>query len=372
MTREATVRRETKETKIEVVLRLEGGGRVDVATGIGMLNHMIEQLGRHGGFDLKVHAEGDLHVDAHHTVEDIGLALGKALNEALGDRAGIARMADRTVPLDEALVHAAARPERPPLHRDRAALQRRHGGELPTPLVPHFFESFAQEGRFALHLRQLAGENDHHIMESAFKATARALRDAVVVIDAGGACRVRRGRCRPRRAARAGGPAIGDAEFFFFGSRAAGEDRREEIFFRRPDARGTTTRNFFSSTRSDARRDRSRLAGSCTHMQEYGPIGRRRSPISYPRYASLVSRDTVVRDERGRADGRPGGRPARRTDGPRRLRRRGARSDSPRPLRGASGGPGLARICTHLQENGPIVKFRSPGRGPPDEMSSPV
>ncbi len=186
MTREATVRRETKETSIEVVLRLEGGGRVDVATGIGMLNHMIEQLGRHGGFDLKVHAVGDLHVDAHHTVEDIGLALGKALNEALGDRAGIARMADRTVPLDEALVHAALDLSGRPYTDIGLRFSAGMAGELPTPLVAHFFESFAQEGRFALHLRQLAGENDHHIMESAFKATARALRDAVVVIEAGG------------------------------------------------------------------------------------------------------------------------------------------------------------------------------------------
>ncbi|MCY3918616.1 MAG: imidazoleglycerol-phosphate dehydratase HisB [Chloroflexi bacterium] len=186
MTREATVRRETKETSIEVVLRLEGGGRVDVTTGIGMLNHMIEQLGRHGGFDLKVHADGDLHVDAHHTVEDIGLALGKALNEALGDRAGIARMADRTVPLDEALVHAALDLSGRPYTDIGLRFSAGMAGELPTPLVAHFFESFAQEGRFALHLRQLAGENDHHIMESAFKATARALRDAVAVIEAEG------------------------------------------------------------------------------------------------------------------------------------------------------------------------------------------
>ena len=186
MTRDATVERQTKETNIDVALRLEGQGRVDVQTGIGMLNHMLEQLGRHGGFDLKVHASGDLHVDAHHTVEDIGLALGKALNDALGDRAGIARMADRTVPLDEALVHAALDLSGRPYTAIGLTFGAGMAGELPTALVPHFFESFAQEGRFALHLRQLAGDNDHHIMEAAFKATARALRDAVVVVDPDG------------------------------------------------------------------------------------------------------------------------------------------------------------------------------------------
>ncbi|PZC46282.1 MAG: imidazoleglycerol-phosphate dehydratase [Chloroflexi bacterium] len=186
MVREATVERQTKETKIDVALRLEGRSRVDVSTGIGMLDHMIEQLGRHGGLDLKVHAQGDLHVDAHHTVEDIGLALGKALNDALGDRAGIARMADRTVPLDESLVHAALDLSGRPYTAIDLRFSAGMAGELPTPLVPHFFESFAQEGRFALHLRQLAGDNDHHIMEAAFKATARALRDAVLIVDPAG------------------------------------------------------------------------------------------------------------------------------------------------------------------------------------------
>jgi imidazoleglycerol-phosphate dehydratase len=186
MVREASVQRQTKETAIDVALRLEGHGQVDVQTGIGMLDHMLEQLGRHGGFDLKVHASGDLHVDAHHTVEDIGLALGKALNDALGDRAGIARMADRTVPLDEALIHAALDLSGRPYTAIGLTFSAGMAGELPTALVPHFFESFAQEGRFALHLRQLAGDNDHHIMEAAFKATARALRDAVVVVDPDG------------------------------------------------------------------------------------------------------------------------------------------------------------------------------------------
>ncbi len=181
--REASVQRVTKETKIEVTLRLEGSGRSEIATGIGMLDHMLDQLARHGGFDLTVKAAGDLQVDAHHTVEDIGLALGKALNDALGDRAGISRMADRTVPLDEALVHVVI--DLSGRGHAEVGLDFRSPmvGELPTQLVPHLLESFAKEGRFALHVRQLAGENDHHIMESAFKALARALRDAVAIVD---------------------------------------------------------------------------------------------------------------------------------------------------------------------------------------------
>ncbi len=187
MTRDATVQRQTKETAIDVALRLEGSGRVEVDTGIGMLDHMLEQLGKHGGLDLKVKASGDLHVDAHHTVEDVGLALGKALNNALGDRAGIARMADRTVPLDEALVHVALDLSGRPYAAVDLRFTTAQAGELPTALVAHFLESLAQEGRFALHVRQLAGgANDHHSMEAAFKALARALRDAVRVIEGEG------------------------------------------------------------------------------------------------------------------------------------------------------------------------------------------
>ena len=181
--RESTVQRRTKETEIDVALRLEGSGHGDVETGIGMLDHMLQQLARHSGFDLRLRASGDLHVDPHHTVEDIGLALGRALADALGDRAGIARMADCTVPLDEALVQVALDLS----GRAHAAIDLRFPtesvGQLPTALVAHFFHSLAQEGRLTLHMRQLAGENDHHIVEAAFKALARALRDAVRIIE---------------------------------------------------------------------------------------------------------------------------------------------------------------------------------------------
>ncbi len=181
--RESTVHRQTKETEIDVALRLEGTGQSDVDTGIGMLDHMLDQLARHGGFDLSVKAVGDLAVDAHHTVEDIGLAVGKAFDDALGDRAGVARMADRTVPLDETLVQVVLDLS----GRAHAAIALEFAtpavGQLPTQMVAHFLESLAQEARLTLHVRQLAGENDHHIMEAAFKALARALRDAVRIVE---------------------------------------------------------------------------------------------------------------------------------------------------------------------------------------------
>ncbi|MEE9278515.1 MAG: imidazoleglycerol-phosphate dehydratase HisB [Dehalococcoidia bacterium] len=181
--RESTVSRATKETEIDVALRLEGSGQSQVQTGIGMLDHMLEQLAKHGGFDLRVRASGDLHVDEHHTVEDIGLALGQAFDEALGDRAGVARMADRTVPLDDALVQVALDLSGRPYAAIGLEFRRDTIGELPASLAKHFLHSFAQEARLALHVRQLAGENDHHILEAAFKALARALRDAVRIVE---------------------------------------------------------------------------------------------------------------------------------------------------------------------------------------------
>ena len=179
--RESTIHRTTRETDVEVRLRLEGSGEYDVATGIGMLDHLVEQIARHGGFDLTLRATGDLERDAHHTVEDVGLALGRAFDEALGDRAGITRMADALVPLDEALVQVAVDLS----GRPYAAIDLRFIGEaigqLPCAMVSHFLASLAQEGRLALHVRSLAGENDHHIAEAACKALARALRAAVAV-----------------------------------------------------------------------------------------------------------------------------------------------------------------------------------------------
>ena len=181
--RESTIQRRTKETEIDVALRVEGTGQVEVDTGIGMLDHMVEQLARHGGFDLTLKASGDLSVDSHHTVEDIGLSLGQAFNEALGDRGGVARMADRTVPLDEALVQVVLDLSGRPYSEIGLTFRAAMVGELPTQMVTHLLQSFAQEARITLHVRQLAGENDHHIMEAAFKALARAMRDAVTLIE---------------------------------------------------------------------------------------------------------------------------------------------------------------------------------------------
>ena len=179
--RESTIHRTTRETEIDVALNLDGSGRYEVETGVGMLDHLLEQLARHGAFDLTLRATGDLDRDAHHTVEDVGLTLGKALDEALGDRAGIARMASALVPLDEALVQVAVDLS----GRAHAAIDLRFPGDtmgqLPTQLVSHLLESIAQAGRLTLHVRSLAGENDHHIAEAALKALARALRDAVAL-----------------------------------------------------------------------------------------------------------------------------------------------------------------------------------------------
>ena len=183
--RRAEVERATKETKVSVRLDLDGEGRAEIATGVGMLDHMLNQLARHGGLDLSVAAEGDLHVDAHHTVEDTAITLGRALNQALGDRAGIARFADRSVPLDEALIHVALDLSGRPYSAIALDFPSPMIGQLPSHMAIHFLETLAYEGRLALHVRQLAGRNDHHILEAAFKALARALRDAVRVIEDG-------------------------------------------------------------------------------------------------------------------------------------------------------------------------------------------
>ncbi len=185
--RTASVERRTKETAIQITLDLDGAGAAEIATGVGMLDHMLHQLARHGGLDLSVQAEGDLHVDAHHTSEDVAIALGKALNEALGDRAGIARFADRTVPLDEALIQVALDLSGRPYAVIDLDFPAPMIGELPSSMAKHILETIAQEGRLALHVRQLAGENEHHILEATFKALARALRDAARVIDDGDA-----------------------------------------------------------------------------------------------------------------------------------------------------------------------------------------
>lgn len=175
------MRRETRETNVSVELDLEGGGRYQVSTGVGMLDHMLEQLSRHGGFDITVDASGDIERDPHHLVEDVGLVLGQALDRALGERRGIARFGHAVVPLDEALVLVALDLSGRPYSDIRFEFEREMLGQLPTENIEHFLSAFAQEGRLNLHIRELAGGNDHHRIEAAFKGLARALRQAVTV-----------------------------------------------------------------------------------------------------------------------------------------------------------------------------------------------
>lgn len=180
--RRASVTRETKETNVRVELNLDGRGEVEVATGIGMLDHLIAQIGKHGLIDITVNASGDLSTDEHHTLEDVGLALGRALDEALGDRDGIERMADATVPLDEALASVAVDLSGRGYAVLDAAWTGERMGELPVDMVSHLLWSLASEGKLTLHARVLSGVNDHHKAEALFKALGRAL---------GAACRPR-------------------------------------------------------------------------------------------------------------------------------------------------------------------------------------
>ncbi len=179
--RRAVVRMETRETNVSVELVLNGSGRYQVSTGIGMLDHMLEQLARHGLFDITVEARGDIERDPHHLVEDVGLVLGQALNQALGERRGITRFGHAIVPLDEALALVAVDLG----GRSHASIEfnfeREMLGQLPTENIGHFLAAFANEGRLNLHVRELAGENDHHRVEAAFKALALALRQAVAI-----------------------------------------------------------------------------------------------------------------------------------------------------------------------------------------------
>jgi imidazoleglycerol-phosphate dehydratase len=176
--RSAHVTRETKETRVEVTLDLDGSGRASAKTGIGMLDHLVEQIGKHGLFDLDVTATGDLHVDEHHTVEDVGIAIGQALDRALGDRAGIVRMADATVPLDEALAQVAVDISGRPHCEVDVTWTLDRIGELPASLVTHLLGSIAAEAKLTLHARVLKGENDHHRAEAMCKALGRALSSA--------------------------------------------------------------------------------------------------------------------------------------------------------------------------------------------------
>ena len=173
--RKASIKRETKETKITLELDLDGSGKAEVSTGIGMLDHLIEQIAKHGIIDIALSAEGDLSTDEHHTVEDVGLVLGQGLNEALGDRSGIVRMADATVPLDEALATVAVDLSGRGYAVLDVAWTGERIGELPVDLVNHLLWSLASEGKMTLNARVLSGVNDHHKAEAAMKALGRAL-----------------------------------------------------------------------------------------------------------------------------------------------------------------------------------------------------
>jgi len=179
--RRAKIERKTKESDIVVELDLDGTGVVDVDTGVPFFDHMLAQLGKHAGFDLDVRTSGDTHVDAHHTVEDTSIAVGQALREALGDKAGIRRFGDALVPLDEALVQVAVDLSGRPyvVHQEPEIVELI--GSYDTTLTRHIWESFATAAQVCLHVRVLEGRNAHHVVEAQFKAVARALRDAVAL-----------------------------------------------------------------------------------------------------------------------------------------------------------------------------------------------
>lgn len=178
----AELSRQTNETQITIQLDLDGTGTHEISTGIGFLDHMLTHLAVHGLFDLTVQAKGDLHIDSHHTVEDVALALGQAFDQALGDRKGIVRMGDCFAPMDETLAHVAVDLSGRPHAVIQMEWHTPYIGNIPTTLFPHFFESFAVTARCNLHARVLYGRDDHHQAEALFKAWARAL-DAATQID---------------------------------------------------------------------------------------------------------------------------------------------------------------------------------------------
>ena len=179
--RTATIARETNETSIAVTVALDGTGASRCATGVGFLDHMLDQLARHSLVDIAVAAKGDLHIDDHHTVEDVGIALGQALRQALGDRAGIARYADALLPMDECLTRAAVDVSGRPFLVFRTAFATAKIGTFDTELIREFFQAFAVNAGITLHVETLYGANAHHVAESCFKAVARALGAAVAV-----------------------------------------------------------------------------------------------------------------------------------------------------------------------------------------------
>lgn len=175
----ATVNRKTSETDVSVTVHLDGTGQHSISTGIGFYDHMLEQIARHGLFDLQIKTVGDLHIDAHHTVEDTAIALGEAFSKALGDRAGITRYGHAYVPMDETLARVALDISGRPFLVWKAGFTQSRLGEMDTELFWHVFHSFSQAAGITLHAEALYGRNNHHIAEGLFKALARALKQAV-------------------------------------------------------------------------------------------------------------------------------------------------------------------------------------------------
>lgn len=179
--RHARVERKTKETRIEAELDLDGTGAYDVATGIGFLDHMLEQLSRHSLIDLKLRAEGDLRIDGHHTTEDTGIVIGEAVNRALGERRGVVRYGEATIPMDETLTRVVVDISMRPYLIWRVNFRHPKVGEMDVELFKEWFQAFAQSAGITLHIENLYGENTHHIIESCFKGLARALRQAIAI-----------------------------------------------------------------------------------------------------------------------------------------------------------------------------------------------
>ena len=179
--RQATVERNTKETQIMAKIALDGSGTYDVSTGIGFLDHMLEQLSRHSLMDLQVRAQGDLHIDFHHTTEDTGYVVGEALSKALGDRAGIVRYGSALIPMDETLTRVSLDCSNRPYLVWKVDFSLPKLGEMDTELFQEWFKAFAQSAGLTLHVETLYGENNHHIVESCFKGLARALKEAVAI-----------------------------------------------------------------------------------------------------------------------------------------------------------------------------------------------
>jgi imidazoleglycerol-phosphate dehydratase len=185
MSRSSQQHRETKETKIELTLEVDGSGQSSASTGIPFFDHMLEQLGKHGGWDLRIEAEGDLEIDTHHTIEDVGIVLGTAFKDALSDKAGVRRFASAVVPLDEALVQVALDLSGRPFLVYEVDPKSEWIGTFDPQLTEEFWRAFVFAAGITLHMRSLSGKNGHHIIEASFKGVARSLRDAVKIEGTG-------------------------------------------------------------------------------------------------------------------------------------------------------------------------------------------